>query len=220
MTKQQAIRALGQPDKVAVHGRVEYLEYEAYDDSGWDWQGRRNFRWFFVRIVDGQVEAFGDKGDFDSTKDPTVRVKIDQTTTTTTVDPEDSEPRKRRASDPASQPGNASDKFDLAAELKRLDQMKKDGILTDAEYADLRRSAIDKAKAKSQVAGAVARGLRTALDREVLGWNCGGAEYRARGAGARTARRGGACVSGSGTARFPTRIASRIVTAGTRCDDR
>lgn len=148
MTKEEAISALGPPDKVAVRGRVEYLQYEAYDDSGWDWQGRRNFRWFFVRLVDGHVDAFGDKGDFDSTKDPTVHVKIDQTTTTTVVDPVNSQPTERRAPDPSSRPVNAPERFDLAAELKRLDQMRKDGLISDSEYADLRKNAIEKAKAK------------------------------------------------------------------------
>ena len=146
MTKQQAIEAIGPPDKVAVHGGMEYLQYEAYDDSGWDWKGRRNFRWFFVRLVDGHVDAFGDKGDFDSTKDPTVHVKVDQRTTTT-VDPDDAQPNKPRTSEPSGAV-NEADRFDLAAELKRLDQMKKDGLLTDSEYADLRKSAIEKAKAK------------------------------------------------------------------------
>jgi hypothetical protein len=143
MTKQEAIEQLGRPDKVAVNRGVEYLQYEAYDDSVWDWEGRRNYRWFFVRIVDGHVDTFGDKGDFDSTKDPTVHVKvdqrIDQTTTTKTADPDDSETK------PPPRVKN-HDKFDLAAELKHLDQMKTDGLLTDAEYADLRKSAIDKAK--------------------------------------------------------------------------
>lgn len=78
MTKREVIKELGRPDKVAVNGGVEYLQYEAYDDSGWDWEGRRNFRWFFVRLIDGYVDAYGDKGDFDSTKDPTVRVKVDE----------------------------------------------------------------------------------------------------------------------------------------------
>lgn len=152
MTKEQAIAALGRPDKVSVDGGVEYLQYEAYEDSGWDWKGRRNFQWFFVRIVDGYVTTFGDKGDFDSTKDPTLHVKvdqrIDQRTTTTSVGPDDPNSTTRRASAPGSRPANASDTFDLATELKHLEQMKNEGLLTDVEYADLRKSAIEKAKAK------------------------------------------------------------------------
>src|SRR5450432_454941 len=41
MTKQEVIGALGPPDKVAVDGRVQYLQYDAYKNSGWDWKGRR-----------------------------------------------------------------------------------------------------------------------------------------------------------------------------------
>ena len=43
---------------------------------------------------------------------------------------------------PSKEPG------DLSGELKRLNQMRKDGLLTDSEYSDLRKSAIEKEKAR------------------------------------------------------------------------
>ena len=68
MTKSQAIEAMGEPSKVASDGGATYLQY------GWDdpWDGKVGAaEQYFVRIVDGKVDAFGEKGDFDSTKDPT-----------------------------------------------------------------------------------------------------------------------------------------------------
>lgn len=31
---------------------------------------------FFVRIIDGKVDAFGEKGDFDGTKNPAIDVTV------------------------------------------------------------------------------------------------------------------------------------------------
>jgi hypothetical protein len=76
MDKDEAIRRLGKPTRIAVHGGVEYLEYESYENSGWDWKGKRNFQQMFVRIVNGRVDSFGRKGDFDSTKNPTTDINV------------------------------------------------------------------------------------------------------------------------------------------------
>ena len=135
MDKSAVLSRLGNPTRVAVQGPVEYLEYEAYENSGWDWQGKRNYRWMFVRIVNGKVESFGRKGDFDSTKNPTtdlnINQKIESKTTTTTT-------------------GNAPSAlpFDLKSELEKLEKMKKEDLITEQEYQQFRQRAIDKAKAQ------------------------------------------------------------------------
>jgi outer membrane protein assembly factor BamE (lipoprotein component of BamABCDE complex) len=131
MEKQEVLSKLGKPTRVAVQGTIEYLEYEAYENSGWDWQGKRNYRWMFVRLVNGRVESFGRKGDFDSTKNPTTDLNINQriesksTTTANTTSPT---------------------QFDLKAELEKLEKMRKDGLITEQEHQQLRQRAIDKAK--------------------------------------------------------------------------
>src|SRR5262245_1265586 len=138
MTKADVIDKLGPPDHVAAQGRVEYLEYDAYDDSGWDWKGQRNQRTLYVRIVDGVVESYGKKGDFGTTRDPTVNVNVNERV---------EHVEQKTATEPqADQRSNPN--FDLATELKKLDTMKRDGLISDAEYEDLRRRAIEKAKDK------------------------------------------------------------------------
>ena len=81
--------------------------------------------WWFVRFIDGKVESFGQRGDFDSTKDPTNRVIIDKTDKITM---------------------DSVTKFDLATELAKLDKLKKDGLISAEDYELLKKRAIEKAK--------------------------------------------------------------------------
>jgi hypothetical protein len=74
MTRAQVIAILGKPAKVAATHGATYLQY------GWDdpWDGSVGAAEdFFVRLVDGKVESFGEKGDFDSTVMPKERVQIE-----------------------------------------------------------------------------------------------------------------------------------------------
>lgn len=126
MTKAETLVALGKPDTTATQGRQEYLEY------GWDdpWDGRiAPAEWYYVRLLDGRVESFGRKGDFNSTKNPTVDVNINQSVTT----------KKGAETDPA--PSS-----DLFTRLKKLQTLKDEGLLTDDEFQQLKRKAIEEAK--------------------------------------------------------------------------
>lgn len=71
MTKPEVIRVMGSPDSVAAQGGAEYLEYEHLQYIG-------HYQHFFVRVVNGKVDAYGQKGDFDSVKTPTTKIEIDQ----------------------------------------------------------------------------------------------------------------------------------------------
>ncbi len=136
MSKEEVTKLLGKPTRVAVNGRTEYFEYEAYDKAsiGFAVGIKQNIRQLFVRFIDGRVDSFGKKGDFDSTKNPTTEQKIDlKVTGGATTGTSNTQP---------------AEKFDLASELKKLDQMKKEGLLTEDEYKSLRQRAIDKAKAQ------------------------------------------------------------------------
>lgn len=138
MSKAEVISITGRPDKVSVDGNVEILEYEAYDETGDDFiPERRNHRWSYVRLIDGVVDTFGTKADFDN---PTVRVKVDEHTTT--------HDDAYLDDDHYDDDDDESKRFDLASELKYLDKLKADGVITDDEYAELRKSAINKAKAQ------------------------------------------------------------------------
>lgn len=71
MTQDQVVKFLGEPETVAAANGYTYLQY------GWDdpFDGHVGAsKLYFVRIIDGKVDAFGEKGDFDTTKDPTIRV--------------------------------------------------------------------------------------------------------------------------------------------------
>ena len=120
MTKEQVKAVIGKPDAVATQGKTEYWNYK----ETWDWRGQLR-GWWFVRFIDGKVESFGQRGDFDSTKDPTNKVIIDKTDKITM---------------------DSVTKFDLATELAKLEKLKKDGLISAEDYELLKKRAIEKAK--------------------------------------------------------------------------
>jgi len=74
MPREEVIRALGPPGEVSAQGSIGYLKY------GWDNPGDDKIAaadWYFVRLVGGRTESYGRVGDFDSTKDPTLGIKLD-----------------------------------------------------------------------------------------------------------------------------------------------
>ena len=119
-SKEQVRAALGKPDTIATQGKTEYWNYKETWDMGVQLRG-----WWFVRFIDGKVESFGAKGDFDSTKDPTQKIIIDKTDKITM---------------------DSVTKFDLATELAKLEKLKKDGLITAEDYEVLKKRAIEKAK--------------------------------------------------------------------------
>ena len=72
MTKQQVLSTMGQPNSVSAKGMTEYMMYKLCTVQGGFMQDYRCMRWdsYFVRLVNGRVESYGQKGDFDSTKIP------------------------------------------------------------------------------------------------------------------------------------------------------
>ena len=72
MTKQQVMSAMGQPNSVSAKGRTEYMMYKLCTVEGSLINDFRCQRWesYFVRLINGRVESYGQKGDFDSTKVP------------------------------------------------------------------------------------------------------------------------------------------------------
>ena len=119
MTKEQVKAVIGKPDAVATQGKTEYWNYR--ETAVWP-----EVMWF-VRFIDGKVESFGQRGDFDSTKDPTQKVIIDKTDKVTIDKP-------------------SRESFDLATELAKLDKLKKDGLISAEDYELLKKRAIEKAK--------------------------------------------------------------------------
>ncbi len=135
MTRNQVIGLLGNPSKTSVMNHLEIFEYEAYDRYG---ALKVNRRWQYVRFINGKVESFGNKGDVDTAKTPTSQIEVEQKVS---VDrPEEAVDGMPGASTPAP--------FDLRTELEKLEKMKKDGLITEAEFKELRQRTIEKAKAQ------------------------------------------------------------------------
>ena len=74
MTKQEVFSILGQPSSTAAPGNgVEVLRYElATRDAYYNLVPNE----YFVKLINGRVDSYGKMGDFNSTKDPTWNVNI------------------------------------------------------------------------------------------------------------------------------------------------
>src|SRR5665213_367646 len=66
MTKQQVIDVMGTPHSVAAHENTEYLNYFLTEDETKAYYGTTTP--YFVRLINGKVDAYGRRGDFDSSK--------------------------------------------------------------------------------------------------------------------------------------------------------
>ena len=75
MTKAEAIAVMGRPASVSATNGVEFLSYRLatslLDTDGSDTSD------YFVRIVNGRVDAYGKKGDFDTTSRPKERIQVE-----------------------------------------------------------------------------------------------------------------------------------------------
>jgi hypothetical protein len=74
MTKAEVVSVMGQPDSTAATDGVEYMNYRLAT-SALDFDGSDTSD-YFVRFVNGRVDAFGHKGDFDTAGEPIKRVEI------------------------------------------------------------------------------------------------------------------------------------------------
>lgn len=72
MSKSDTIAALGTPQSTSANGPLEVLRYDFYPPPPY-LEATQQKR-YFVKLVNGRVESYGEMGDFDSTKDPTLRI--------------------------------------------------------------------------------------------------------------------------------------------------
>ena len=77
MTKAQVIEALGPPVSTSAADGVEFMNYRLSETDDDALMGVTTP--YFVRIVDGKVNAYGRHGDFGTTERPATRSKIDVT---------------------------------------------------------------------------------------------------------------------------------------------
>jgi outer membrane protein assembly factor BamE (lipoprotein component of BamABCDE complex) len=123
MNRAEVVQTMGSPTSVSKINESEYLNYNFCVNQCAGPIPFRQFRPFYVRLINGKVESFGEKGDFDSTKTPSTRIEIDKTERSTTVNR------------PATQ------EADMFAELKKLKELLDAGIVTQAEF-DARKKLI------------------------------------------------------------------------------
>lgn len=117
MTKQEVIAAIGKPTSISAKDGTEYLNYRFSETDDHAFYGVTTP--YFVRLVNGKVDSYGRTGDFDSTQKPTVRVETDENI-------------------------KVQEDGDLYTELKKLKELKDEGILTEEEYQAQKKRALSK----------------------------------------------------------------------------
>jgi len=125
MTKNEVISALGRPDDIATDGASEYFEY-GYDSPIDGQIGRAET--YFVRLMNERVDSYGRKGDFGTTANPAVDINVKQQ-----LESRSSATTEKRGED-------------LYVKLKKLQQLRDEGLISETEIQKLKASAIEKAK--------------------------------------------------------------------------
>ena len=131
MPKKEIIARLGEPTRTTATGGVEVFEYEAFDRYG---ALKVNRRSQFVRFVDGRAESFGNIEDLPTGRRLVTRRVVEQTA--------------GQVPPPEAGTGRPAASFDLRAELEKLGKLKADGLISEAEFQDLRQRLLEKAKAQ------------------------------------------------------------------------
>lgn len=121
MTKSEVIKAMGPPVSISAKGGSEYLNYSLSETD--DQASYGITRPYYVRLINGRVDSYGRLGDFDSTQKPTVRIETDENIKADV---------------------KTSGKKDLYSELKKLKQLKDDGIITQQEFDREKKELLEK----------------------------------------------------------------------------
>ena len=121
MTKQEVASALGDPIIKAAQGNGEVYRYHLRTPEQMMLTGGHDE--YYVRFVGDRVESFGRFGDFDSVKNPTVEI------------------RSESRSDSKVKVDSSGD---LYTELMKLSELRKQGILTDAEFEAQKKKLLER----------------------------------------------------------------------------
>lgn len=127
MTQKDIVARVGEPTRTTVAPPYEVFEYVAYDRYG---ALKVNQRSQFIRFLDGRVESFGNLEDLGTSKALSAKIPAAAPTAPATITP----------TTPAA--------FDLRGELEKLEKLKKDGLISAAEFQELRERVLAKAKAQ------------------------------------------------------------------------
>jgi len=123
MPKEEALKIMGKPVSASATKECEYLNYRLAETSDDDFYGRTTP--YYIRIIDGKVESYGRVGDFDSTKTPTVKVQTEESI-------------KQDAKI------NIKDEGGMYTELKKLKELRDEGIITKREFDREKKEILEK----------------------------------------------------------------------------
>lgn len=119
MTKEEVIKVMGPPSSTSAKAGTEYLNYSLSETDDQAFYGIT--KPYYVRLIDGKVDSFGRLGDFDSTQKPTVRVETNENIK-----------------------ANVSSKSDLYSELKKLKELRDEGVISAAEFEKEKKELLEK----------------------------------------------------------------------------
>jgi hypothetical protein len=74
MTKNEVIEIMGQPTSISAKGNIEFMRYSMGLSQ---MLSAGAMATTYVRLINKKVDSYGEVGDFDSTKTPTVRIETD-----------------------------------------------------------------------------------------------------------------------------------------------
>ncbi|MFH1075747.1 MAG: SHOCT domain-containing protein [Pseudomonadota bacterium] len=118
MTKDQAIEIMGKPISVSASGGYEYLYYklpETEDEAAMGWTTP-----YYVRLVDGRIDAYGRANSLQMAKDPFIK--------------EEDIPSEKTGGTANVKEKSLPVETDMYSELKKLKEIKDEGIITEEEY--------------------------------------------------------------------------------------
>jgi outer membrane protein assembly factor BamE (lipoprotein component of BamABCDE complex) len=117
MTKDEVVTTIGKPTSISAKDNTEYLNYRFSETDDHAFYGITTP--YFVRLINGKVDSYGRTGDFDSTQKPTIKIEKDENI-------------------------NVKGSGDLYTELRKLKELRAEGILTEDEYQDQKKKVLNK----------------------------------------------------------------------------
>ena len=139
MTRDEVIAVMGEPASVSAEGDTERLNYKISETSNDAYYGFTTP--YYVRLVNGRVVSYGKTGEPDS-QVTTAPAETDE------VQQEDEMPQEyevRQEEEVRQEDVRQDDEgLDFFTEMRKLKQLHDEGILSDAEYAELKKKAISK----------------------------------------------------------------------------
>lgn len=123
MTKNEVIDVMGKPVSTSATEGTEYLNYSLSETGDHAFYGITTP--YYIRLINGRVDAYGRMGDFDSTKTPTIKIEKEETI-------------KEDAS------VDIKEKKDMYSELMKLKELKENGIITEKEFENEKNEILNK----------------------------------------------------------------------------